>query len=196
MRRVLFYVAAVMAFVGHLPQAQAFSKDVPKGPSTKSGFTSMTDQQNKATASQMPNPNHPETRAALHCNLCIAVAHEAFVQLEALRRLRHNTPKYVEYVDTLETLCKFMEKDYGLAVDDATKRPLLLFRAKKDTPQQVSGQWITNMIAERCGDLTDQYESQIIKLSASAKDEETFTRQLCIDVASMCSKVDVATDDL
>ena len=120
----------------------------------------------KATQN-LPDHTEPKTAAALRCNSCLAVSQEVFESLINLRELRDGKPSNLEQLETLQDVCAMMKDEYGLSVAD-NGEVSLKFDHNSRSPYQAKGVWVSSMIAQRCADITDDFEDRILSLAAAS----------------------------
>ena len=155
----------------------------------------------------LPDHTKPNIAAALRCNSCLAVSSEVYEGLFNLRELRDGKPSDLEQLEALQDVCAMMKDQYGLTVSESGEVSLKFDHSSK-APYQAKGVWVSSMIAQRCADITDDYEDVILASVAAShkkllknapgnklrnvnpddarKDQVAFHKKVCIKLDKAC----------
>lgn len=139
----------------------------------------------------MPDPSDPDNLSQLRCSACAAVVHELHDKFTAISAEAHakgyKHAKDYEFVDAMDETCKTINKEWGLQVEGDSVS--LNFRPKSVAKYQIRTGWVGSMIRDRCAEITDTYDQQLIKLGKGTKSRKEWTELICVVLDKTCGQV-------
>eukprot|EP00759_Apiculatamorpha_spiralis_P012887 PhF_6_TR19739/c0_g1_i1/m.28805 len=151
-----------------------------------------THQADDAQVEQLPNYEDPIVQKKLACSACKSLTLEFQNKLLILRKLRHGKPKYYEVAAEIEGVCKSVKDQYGLLMKN--NKPTMDF-SKNPAISRLRGNWIDTFLENRCNELLDQHEEELLKSYHSTTVEE-FRSLICRESAKLCSVHDLNKEEL
>lgn len=139
-------------------------------------------------------PDVTKNDKELKCNSCRAIAREIHERLWRVSRLRHGHPKHYELVDVLDPVCSEMGTSYGLLLKN--NEPTTEF-SRNEKISRYQGAWINTYLERRCGDVTYQYDDDLIREALRHESLEAFRDVLCTKWEKSCaSREEAVREDL
>eukprot|EP00388_Colpodella_angusta_P028345 GDKK01012190.1.p1 GENE.GDKK01012190.1~~GDKK01012190.1.p1 ORF type:complete len:181 (-),score=28.97 GDKK01012190.1:82-624(-) len=157
----------------------------------KKGDVKPSEDFEKNIENHMPDPSDPENQKQLKCSACAAVVQEMYGKFTEITKEAHEKgykqAKDYEFVDAMDEICSTINKEWGLQVEGDSVS--LNYRPKSVAKYQVRTGWVGSLIRDRCAEITDKYDQQLIKLGKGTKDRKDWAELICVVLDKTCAQV-------